>query len=359
MFCPECGHENRETSDFCGECGTPLASARDVLQRAAEADVLNVELDDEPAATEAGGVLHVEVGPSPGDEGVCPNVDPDGSVGIPEQTATAEADTHPPVPARPVSEMGSEAPAGVSHVVAATGDGPTRSSSEPPAATPTPPRPEPVTEPAPPPQFSSTPCPRCGVGNPPTADFCGECGGPLARGGAAAASLPPPRPGEDPPTATPRPTTIPRAPRRPSTQTPPSAGRYASPVATPAAAGVPSTPANTSGTRGRVPAEVSKMGWCWGGFGMHFFWAIANRVWWVPVVVVICVIGTAASVAINILGGVMLVVLGLGGYKMAWRARKFESVEQFRETMRVWDIWGIALAIFNVVVAVIVAMSTS
>ena len=33
MFCPECGHDNLETSDFCGECGASLAGAKVVLQQ--------------------------------------------------------------------------------------------------------------------------------------------------------------------------------------------------------------------------------------------------------------------------------------------------------------------------------------
>lgn len=116
------------------------------------------------------------------------------------------------------------------------------------------------------------------------------------------------------------------------------------------------TAENTSGTRGPIPIEVSKMGWCWGAFGMHFFWAAANKVWWVLPAIIVGVIGVAASVFINVLGFLLLIVLGLKGHEMAWRARRFESLKQFQDTMKVWRTWGIAMVIFNVLFVVVSAM---
>lgn len=161
-------------------------------------------------------------------------------------------------------------------------------------------------------------CQECGSENTDAAKFCVKCGSAIA-----AASYPSSLP--TPPVLSPLDQSLPLA-------------------------------GNTSGTRGPVPKDVAKMGWCWGAFGLHFFWAAANRVWWVLPVMIICVIGVAASVLVNILSFVLLIILGLKGHEMAWRARKFDSLEQFQDTMKVWRTWGIAMVIFNVLFVVVSAM---
>lgn len=35
-------------------------------------------------------------------------------------------------------------------------------------------------------------------------------------------------------------------------------------------------PVNNSGTGGPVPAEVGRLGWCWGAMDMGPFWALAH-----------------------------------------------------------------------------------
>lgn len=126
MHCPECGHANLDTSDFCGECGTALAASRDVPVRATQSDVPSVEASD--------------------------GMPPPGTTTAPAIDANA-----PPPAAAPQYHPAASPPESTAAAVATT--------------------------PVPPP---SPPCPRCGSEALPTSHFCGECGEPLARSEAVA-----------------------------------------------------------------------------------------------------------------------------------------------------------------------------
>ena len=83
-------------------------------------------------------------------------------------------------------------------------------------------------------------------------------------------------------------------------------------------------PANTSGTGGPVPEEIK--GWNWGAFWLHFIWGIAHNVW--------------LSLLYFCLGEIWMIVLGIKGSEWAWQHRRFDSVEQFKQTQAVWSKWG-------------------
>ncbi|MBU0606438.1 MAG: hypothetical protein KKI08_01075 [Armatimonadetes bacterium] len=134
--------------------------------------------------------------------------------------------------------------------------------------------------------------------------------------------------------------------------TPVVAPTYAAPAA-PAYA--PASDGNTSGQPGvPVPPEVEQMGWCWGGFGLNWIWGIGNRVFlaflvFIPV--------PLASLAVQIW-------LGVAGHKMAWQNRRFDSMQQYKDTMKAWNLWGLIafiasllLAIAYVIVVVLVGVA--
>ncbi len=82
--------------------------------------------------------------------------------------------------------------------------------------------------------------------------------------------------------------------------------------------------------------EVRAMGWCWGGFQFTFIWAFANKAW---LIAVGC-----------LMPGIWILLsfyLGFRGHEVAWRKRRFESFEQYKETMKVWDKWGLWWFILN------------
>jgi len=90
---------------------------------------------------------------------------------------------------------------------------------------------------------------------------------------------------------------------------------------------------NTSGTGGPVPEEIK--GWNWGAFWLHWIWGIGNSVW--------------ISFVVLVLGPIWQIYLGVKGNELAWQNRKFESVQQFKDTQAAWAKWGWIIFIISVV----------
>jgi len=92
------------------------------------------------------------------------------------------------------------------------------------------------------------------------------------------------------------------------------------------------TPLNTSGqgTSAVVPPELA--GWNWGAFLLTWIWGIGNGVW----------LALLALVPIPLVGLAVAILLGVKGNEWAWQSKKWESIERFRRTQRIWLYWGIA-----------------
>ena len=106
-------------------------------------------------------------------------------------------------------------------------------------------------------------------------------------------------------------------------------------------------PENTSGQGASaiVPEEVK--GWSWAGFGLTWIWGVFNGV----------LISLLAL--IPFFAFVWAIVLGIKGREWAWRNKKWDSIEHFKNSQRPWDIAGIVLfaiwvaAMFAIIPAVI------
>lgn len=94
---------------------------------------------------------------------------------------------------------------------------------------------------------------------------------------------------------------------------------------------------NTSGTNGPVPFEVANMGFAWGAFGLGWIWGVGNKIYLTLLLIVLAFIPYAGPL-LQIVAGIWL---GSIGHRLAWQHREFASIEQFRETMRVWNAWGL------------------
>jgi hypothetical protein len=97
------------------------------------------------------------------------------------------------------------------------------------------------------------------------------------------------------------------------------------------------TPENTSGQGASaiVPEEVK--GWSWAGFGLTWIWGVFNGV----------LISLLAL--IPFFAFVWAIVLGIKGREWAWRNKKWDSVEHFKNAQRPWDIAGIVIFAIGVV----------
>jgi len=83
----------------------------------------------------------------------------------------------------------------------------------------------------------------------------------------------------------------------------------------------------------RIDAEVPPgvAGWSWGAFLLNWIWAIGNQTW----------IGLIAL--IPYVGFIMAIVLGFKGREWAWKAKKWESVEEFNRVQKKWSFWGVVI----------------
>jgi hypothetical protein len=127
---------------------------------------------------------------------------------------------------------------------------------------------------------------------------------------------------------------------------------------------------NTSGTNGPLPPEIARLKWNWGAFGSNIFWLFAHRVYAGGTLII------AAFVAITVLiftnkpmqvfnyaslpfWGVY-VYLGFAGHRLAWRKRRFKSLQHFFAVETIWRNVTIALfvvwAAFMLVVTVVQAI---
>jgi hypothetical protein len=94
---------------------------------------------------------------------------------------------------------------------------------------------------------------------------------------------------------------------------------------------------NTSGTNGPVPAEVANMGFAWGAFGLGWIWGLSNKIYLTLLLIAFAFIPYAGPI-LQVTAGIWL---GSVGHRLAWQHREFDSIEQFKATMRVWNSWGL------------------
>jgi hypothetical protein len=101
------------------------------------------------------------------------------------------------------------------------------------------------------------------------------------------------------------------------------------------------TPDNTSGQgeSAMVPEEVK--GWSWGAFVLTWIWGICNGV----LISLLCLI--------PVFGIAWAFVLGFKGNEWSWRNKKWDSIEDYKNTQRGWNIAGIVIFAISMVALVV------
>jgi hypothetical protein len=125
---------------------------------------------------------------------------------------------------------------------------------------------------------------------------------------------------------------------------------------------------NTSGMKGDVPEEAAR-GFNWGAFLLSWIWLCAHGM--VPGGLGLLggsfVLGLIAGVVkvtsgfpfdgiVNVAALGLQIWLGINGNKLAWRNRRFESVDDFRQCEKVWTRWGAGLILGIIVLAILGAL---
>jgi hypothetical protein len=101
---------------------------------------------------------------------------------------------------------------------------------------------------------------------------------------------------------------------------------------------------NDSGTGGTAVLPAELRGFNWGAFLLNWIWSIRHNTW----------IGLIAI--IPYVGFIMAIVLGFKGNEWAWQNRKWDSVEHFRATQRVWTMWGVGIIVVSLVLGFVLGL---
>ena len=218
-------------------------------------------------------------------------------------------------------------------------------------------------------------CPDCKTVNAPRASFCTDCGrnvDDVVATSGVARNAPPPKPvvpigiRRSPVSPAPsddsRPATSGRAEvRRPSASPPPSSvtteevdvGRGPDDLRTDSEA--PARAPNDSGTpEAKLPEELR--GWNWGGLLLPFIRGPFNRVW-LGLAVLLVFIPPMSGGLVLLIYGPAAIFVGMRGNDLAWRSRKWDSVEHFRTVQAQWTRWG--MAGFGILVITLLLFLTS
>lgn len=123
------------------------------------------------------------------------------------------------------------------------------------------------------------------------------------------------------------------------------------PIASPTGGGFVPRPrggigGNDSGTgeSAMVPPEVGN--WNWGAFFLPLFWGHAHnqggRAWAIFLTNLIPLVGGFISLALTIM-------MASQGNSLAWKHRRWDSVEHLKKTERVWFFWGMGVLALSVI----------
>jgi hypothetical protein len=99
---------------------------------------------------------------------------------------------------------------------------------------------------------------------------------------------------------------------------------------------------NNSGGGAMIDVPEDVKGWSWGAFLLNWIWSIGNSTW----------IGLLSL--IPYVGFIMALYLGFKGRELAWRNKRWDSLEEFNRIQRRWSVWA-CIVVFGVGVVGILA----
>jgi hypothetical protein len=92
-----------------------------------------------------------------------------------------------------------------------------------------------------------------------------------------------------------------------------------------------------------IPKEIKK--WNWGAAGLTWIWGVYHGVWVAMIVLV--------SAKIPFASLIVTIFLGIKGNELAWKAKKYESVEKFLAAQNKWKKWGIIILVLQLIFVVV------
>ncbi len=137
---------------------------------------------------------------------------------------------------------------------------------------------------------------------------------------------------------------------------------------------------NTSGTNTDVPPEIASMKWNWGAFGLGWIWlcgmnrVLAGILLFMGLLLLGVILRSIVSALnhnvinsatwamtgfTNAIGLVIQIYLGKKGNSIAWRYRKFNSVQHFIDVQTKWSMAGIIFYMCSLAITAISLMGMS
>ncbi|MFO7711807.1 MAG: hypothetical protein R6V51_01175 [Dehalococcoidia bacterium] len=96
---------------------------------------------------------------------------------------------------------------------------------------------------------------------------------------------------------------------------------------------------NTSGQGNLAVIPDGVRGWNWGAFSLTWIWGASNSVW------------ISFLAFIPYFGILWSIVLGVKGNEWAWRSKKWNSVDAFRNTQDKWNTAGIIVFVVAILIS--------
>jgi len=92
---------------------------------------------------------------------------------------------------------------------------------------------------------------------------------------------------------------------------------------------------NNSGAGSSVIPPQGVKGWSWGAFLLNWIWAVSNKTW----IGLLCLV--------PYIGFVFCIYLGIKGRELAWRNKRWDSLEHFNRVQKKWSVVA-AVLVFGV-----------
>jgi hypothetical protein len=102
---------------------------------------------------------------------------------------------------------------------------------------------------------------------------------------------------------------------------------------------------NNSGGGKSIELPSGVKGWSWGAFLWNWLWSIFNKTW----------IGLLAI--LPYVGFIVAIYLGVKGRELAWRNKRWESLEHFNRVQRNWSKWGAIIIVGVALLGIIAAIA--
>lgn len=102
---------------------------------------------------------------------------------------------------------------------------------------------------------------------------------------------------------------------------------------------------NNSGGGKSIEVPPGVAGWSWGAFLLNWIWAIFNSTW----IGLLCLV--------PYIGFIFAIYLGIKGRELAWRNKRWDSMEHFNRVQRNWSKWALIIILGTMVIGILAAIA--